>query len=130
MKSKPEELIFQCQFCDMKTASKHRLIRHTQSIHEGLKFQCQLCNLQFTTKDNVARHIKKKHDGSSSMDLEKTLIKKVKHQNSKMYKCKSVTLVNGHKVQCPHCEHKSPQNSDLKRHIQRKHGLPDPLVKI
>lgn len=44
------------------TALKDSLIRHSQSIHEGVKYACNQCDKKFAQQETLTTHIKSKHE--------------------------------------------------------------------
>ena len=54
---------YPCNQCQYEATQKSSLIRHIQSIHEGLRYNCNQCNYTAKLKDILRIHIKSKHLG-------------------------------------------------------------------
>ena len=77
--------------CENKTEQKPDLLKHRESVHEGIKqFKCHICDYETVQKGHLKTHINSVHEGI------------------KPYKC----LI---------CDFKAARNFDLKTHIESIH---------
>uniref|UniRef100_A0A8C9JA52 Zinc finger protein Y-linked n=1 Tax=Panthera tigris altaica TaxID=74533 RepID=A0A8C9JA52_PANTA len=135
-----------CKFCEYETAEQGLLNRHLLAVHSknfphicvecgkgfrhpselkkgrpkaGKKpYQCQYCEYRSADSSNLKTHVKTKHSKEMPFKCDICLLtfsdtKEVQqhaliHQESKTH-------------QCLHCDHKSSNSSDLKRHIISVH---------
>ena len=69
IRSKHEGIMFGCDQCDYKGATKQHLKTHKESVHDGILFACDQCKHKGTTKSNLRIHKECVHDGFSFVKI-------------------------------------------------------------
>ncbi|XP_035638330.1 zinc finger protein 711-like [Oncorhynchus keta] len=142
-----EPKLHHCKYCDYETAEQGLLNRHLLAVHsKSFAHVCVECAKGFRHPSELKKHVRT-HTGEKPYHCQhcefrcadqsnlKTHIKS-KHGAELPFKCghcpqafpderelqRHMEIFQGHKThQCPHCEHKSTNSSDLKRHIISVH---------
>jgi len=125
---------FSCLFCTYKAESRMQIVRHTDEHHEKLSVECPVCGRDvFNLEQHMARHQKQKY-GCSMCDFKIGIKAQVEaHFRREHLEDSNCTLPDNYcrylkpspshfKVtKCPHCDYKSNNNGNVKKHIKTVH---------
>ncbi|XP_061104476.1 zinc finger protein 711-like isoform X2 [Conger conger] len=142
-----EPRLHKCKYCDYETAEQGLLNRHLLAVHsknfahvcvecaKGFRhpselkkhmrthtgekpYQCQHCEFRCADQSNLKTHVKSKH--GAELPFKCGHCPQAFADDKELQK--HTEIFQGHKThQCPHCEHKSTNSSDLKRHVISVH---------
>ena len=51
-----------CKICKKKFATKPKVKRHFESVHQKLKYKCELCQTELSSKESLKTHINTVHE--------------------------------------------------------------------
>ncbi|CAJ0933721.1 unnamed protein product [Ranitomeya imitator] len=106
-----EPKLHKCKYCDYETSEQGLLNRHLLAVHSKNFPMC-------ADQSNLKTHIKSRH----GTDLPYKCEQCPQAFTDEKELLRHTELFQGHKThQCPHCDHKSTNSSDLKRHVISVH---------
>ena len=90
-----------CKICNKKFATKPKVKRHFESVHQKLKYKCDLCQTELSSKESLKTHINTVHEkknvvkcdicereyvNNSSLQLHiKSVHEKITNESSKIF---------------------------------------------
>ena len=54
-------MIHHCNICKVEFKQRNHLIKHNESVHQGIRFPCSQCEYRATRKEHLTRHMKLNH---------------------------------------------------------------------
>ena len=53
---------FHCDVCDRNFTQLAQLKSHNESVHQGIRYRCDFCSREFSIKGELTRHKKRVHE--------------------------------------------------------------------
>lgn len=135
--SDDHQKIWKCDKCDESFIWLGDLHQHqSQNVHKGekvqekdeksenvFKFECDICAIKYQHLKTLKRHIQSTHNIDQNMKFFKCTV--CEHKSKSQYDLKQHMYIHTDErpYKCLTCDASFTQNSNLKRHIQRKHTV-------
>ena len=108
---------YECGQCHMTFTQRGSVLRHKQSVHDGVKYACDQCEYKATQPSHLTTHIKSQHEGVTyacdQCDHHATHQSALTKHIQSMHEC--------FMYDCNQCDHQYTDRSSLSRHIKSKH---------
>ena len=125
-----EGIRYPCQQCDHQASRPQNLKHHVKAKHstsyyeskkireENANFACDLCDKKLSTMEGMKLHIASQHLKLKSYICQECGFQTYRRDNLKQH---ILSIHEGIKYPCPHCEYKATQPSGLTRHVKKQH---------
>ena len=112
-------LKFKCARCEKVFSEKRGLAFHKQTVHGQRKYCCGSCNHQATTKAGLSIHINNLHEGIRFPCTNCDYQATQKGDLSRHYKSVHEKVKT---YECDFCKYATSRSDQLKSHSWKKHG--------
>jgi len=116
--AKHTKILLNCEHCTFKCTQKSSLTRHTRKVHEKLSKKCPSCVSTFCTEKGYLNHINTAH-------VKLLLCTECNFSTYIAQNYRQHTIQHNAMYKCNDCPYYTNNNSNLTRHIQAKHLLPN-----
>ena len=113
-----ESPTFQCENCSYKSIKRGNVVKHNESVHQGVRIICDQCDKKFTQHSDLDKHLNKVH-GMKIESIFKCDLCEYTTAHRQVLNFHKQRKHDGKTFSCERCTYSGKAEADLVNH--RKH---------